>query len=304
MVDQIGKRQLLSALTELGCVSRRTGRQSASGSRVTVGNPTTSMATEAVLDRVASDWTRVGVFFRLVPTLHAVDLENLICRTAEVARDDERVFVCAASWLAAHHAFVNGRRLSALASNLSSEPLAVLGALLSLAAASSDGRAPEIEAALARCRPVRASRPLFRIMEQFPSLRARVKAQALPIFAAWGFWHDDRALKPDIIRPVEWLLDHVPELRCRALLGPSVEADLTTLVLASGGIGATAQEFARSNGVSYAAAHGAATRLIQRGVLSRARSGVRQLLRLTPFAARWFSAHSPTRVRRGAGSAA
>jgi hypothetical protein len=181
-----------------------------------VRNATTTMATETVLDRIASDWTRVGVFFRVVPTSHAVDLEDLICRTAEVARDDERIFVCAASWLAVHHAFVNGRRLSALACNLSPEPLAVLGALLSLAAASSDGRAPEVEAALARCRPIRPSRPLFRIMEQFPSLHARVKAHALPIFAAWGFWHDDRALKPNVIHPVEWLLAHVPELRCPA----------------------------------------------------------------------------------------
>jgi hypothetical protein len=269
-----------------------------------VVNAITKMATEAVLDRIASDWARVGVFFRVAPTSHAVDLEDLICRTAEAARDDERIFICAASWLAAHHAFVNGRRLSALASNMVSEPLAVLGALLSFATASSDGRAPEVEAALARCRPIRPSRPLFRIMEQFPSLRERVKTHALPIFAAWGFWHDDRALKPDVVRPVEWLLDHVPELRCRALLGPSVEADLATLVLASDGIGTTAQEFARSNGVSYAAAHGAATRLIQRGVLYRARSGVRQLLRLTPFAARWFSTQSPPRRRRKVASAA
>jgi hypothetical protein len=253
-------------------------------------NATIEGAAELMLDRLAADWARLGVFFRVVPTSHPVNLEDLIGRTARVARDDERLFVCAVSWLATHHAFVNGRRLSAVASELSGEPLAVLGALLSLAIAGSDGRASELGAAVARCRRIRPMRPLFRVMEQFPSLRARVEADALPVIAKWGFWHDDQTLKPTVIRSVEWLLQHAPELRCRAVFGPSVEADLVALVLANAGDGVTAQDLAHATHISYAAAHAAASRLVQRGILFRGRAGVRQQLRLTPLAAPLFAA--------------
>jgi hypothetical protein len=254
--------------------------------------------TEALLDRVAGDWARLGVFFRVVPTTQPLDIEDVICRTAAVTRADERVFVCAASWLAIHHAFVNGRRLSALVPNLAQDASAVLGALLALATSGAEGHAPELEAAIARCRRIRPPRPLFRIMDQFRSLRERVKAHALPIFEQWGFWHDDTTLKPTVIRPVEWLLGYVPELRCRALLGPSVEADIVAMALAETGKPITVRDVALTGQISYAAAHAAATRLVQRGVLYRERSGVRQLLWLTPLVAQWFetmarSAHRP-----------
>jgi hypothetical protein len=36
-------------------------------------------------------------------------------------------------------------------------------------------------------------------------------SNALPIFAAWGVWHDDQTLEPAAIRPVTWLLGRVPE---------------------------------------------------------------------------------------------
>lgn len=254
-----------------------------------------AVVTDEVLDRVAADWARLGVFFQIGPRTHPVDLEELICRTAVVARDDERLFVCAVSWLAVHHAFVNGRRLSALAPDLTAEASAVLGALLAFATGAADERAPELEAAIARCRPMRRLQPLFRVVEQFPSLRAQVQARALPLFTTWGFWHHDTTLKAGVIRPVEWLRSHVPELRCRALLGPSIEADIVAMVLADTRNPGTVRDVARTNRISYASAHAAATRLVQRGVLYRARSGVRQYLRLTPLVERWFDlmARSP-----------
>jgi hypothetical protein len=236
-------------------------------------------ADPADLDALAAAWARLGVLFGVEPAGAIVNVEALICVTARAAPHDERLFVCAASWLARHHGFVNGRRLSALAAALDGEASAVLGALLSLAREGA-GAAPELEAARARCRPLAHPRPLFAAMETMRVLRERVRRHALPAFAAWGLWHD-AALKPSAVRPAAWLLHRVPELRVRALLGPSVEADLMAHALAAE---VTVRDVARMALVSYAAAHSAADRLVARGLLTRERAAQRQVLRPTPFA--------------------
>ncbi len=74
------------------------------------------------------------------------------------------------------------------------------------------------------------------------------------------------------------MLERVPELRARALLGPSVEADLMAFALAGD---VTVRDVARATQVSYAATHDAASRLVGRGLLVRERIAQRQLLRPT-----------------------
>src|SRR5256885_13027599 len=79
------------------------------------------------LDLLAAKWTRLGVLFAARPAARPVDLERLLCDTARAAQFDERLFVCAASWLAQYHGFVNGRRLSALTVGLDRQASAALG---------------------------------------------------------------------------------------------------------------------------------------------------------------------------------
>ncbi len=233
------------------------------------------------LSALAADWARLGVLFSVEPSRAPVDLELLICATARAAPDDERLFVCAASWLAQYHGFVNGRRLSALASHLDPTASAVLGALLSVAGEAAGG-APELEAARARCHPLAEPQPFFAVMRSMRVLRERVRRHALPVFATWGLWHDDIALKPAAVRPMAWLLRTASELRVRAVLGPSIEADLMARALAGG---VTVREVARAAQASYAAVHGAADRLVWRGLLLRERVARSQVLRPTAFAA-------------------
>lgn len=232
------------------------------------------------LDALAAAWTRMGVLFAVPAATTPVDLERLICDTARAARFDERLFVCAASWLAEHHGFVSGRRLGGLAAELRGQDSATLGALLTFAL---DGAASiaELDGALTRCKPLARHRPLFDIMDTMRVLRDRVRRHALPLFSAWGLWHDEATLKPSAIRPVRWLLDHTPELRTRALLGPSVEADLMASALAGE---VTVRDVARRTEVSYAAMHDAASRLVGRGLLVRERVAQRQMLRPTAAA--------------------
>ena len=164
------------------------------------------------LDTIAAGWARLGVLFGIEASREPVDLELLICVTARVGPEDERLFVCAASWLAEHHAFVNGARLSALAAQLDPVASAVLGALLSLADDAAGG-APKLEAARARCRPLARLRPLFVVMSSMRVLTDRAARDALPAFLSWGLWHDDQTLKPAAVRPLAWVLQNVPELR-------------------------------------------------------------------------------------------
>jgi hypothetical protein len=258
---------------------------------------TASAPTE--LDALAADWARLGVLFGVEPSHTLVDVELLLCATARVAPDDERLFVCAASWVAQYHAFVNSRRLSALAAHLDRRASAVLGALLSVAGEGTGG-APDLEAARARCRPLVDPQPLFTATHSMRVLRDRARRNALPVFASWGLWHDDATLKPAAIRPAEWLLRKVPELRVRALLGPSVEADLMAHALAGG---ATVREVARVTQTSYAAVHGAADRLVARRLLVRERVAQSQILHPTTFAMEVLRGRGarPTHAR-GAGS--
>ena len=166
------------------------------------------------LDALAADWARLGVLFAVEPSPAPVDVERLIVATARAAPDDERLFVCAASWVAEHHGFVNGERLAAFAGDLDARTSAVLGALLSVAAGSARPL-PELEAARARCRPLAEPQPLFSATDSMRVLRERARRNALPVFAVWGLLHDDDRLKPSAIRPVAWLLTNVPELRAR-----------------------------------------------------------------------------------------
>jgi hypothetical protein len=251
------------------------------------------------LDAVASYWAHLGVLFGVRPAQEAVDVELLICDTARVAPADERLFICAVSWVAQYHAFVNGRRLSALAASLDPDASAVLGALLSVASEAAGG-APELEAARARCRPLATPQPLFAAVRSMRVLNDRVRRDALPIFSAWGLWHNDATIKPAAIRPVTWLIQRVPELRVRSLLGPSVEADLMARVLA--GV-VTVREVARMTLTSYAAVHSAADRLVWRGLVVRERVAQSQVLRPTNFAVDVLQCGHPTRGRGARGRA-
>jgi hypothetical protein len=113
----------------------------------TVANATTILAAgetarASQLAQVAADWARIGVWLSVTLAADPVDVEALIARTALVARDDERIFVGAASWLAAYRGWVNGRRLATVMVDLArSDPTAsaVAGALLTLAAGHAAG---------------------------------------------------------------------------------------------------------------------------------------------------------------------
>ena len=274
----------------------------------TIHTPRKAHQQTAQLDRLAARWSRAGAFLTVAPTTVSIDLEQLICDTATASRASERLFVVAASWLAAHHLFVNGRRLAALARQLATAPAesgiasAALGALLDVAIAGahrSGGPPPDaLVAARSVCQPLAdqnlPARPFFLAMSNRRSLRERMRRTTTPLFAHWGLWHDDSATKPESVRPVSWIMARTPELRVRALLGATLEAELLWAALlhneqqADGRHhmtdGPTVSSVAAFAAASYAGTHEAAERLVRRGLLVRTRDGVRQLLQPTESA--------------------
>ena len=106
------------------------------------------------------------------------------------------------------------------------------------------------------------------------------RIHSLPLYRRWGLWHDDVKLKTVSVYPLARILK-VPELRTRALCGPSIES---AFMAHSMDRITNARSLSRDIGVSYAAAHAAVERLVGRGLLLRHRNGVRQELSLSAFA--------------------
>jgi DNA-binding MarR family transcriptional regulator len=224
-------------------------------------------------------WRRIGVNFTGAASAEPVDVERLIIATASRASTDERLTVCAASWLAQYHDLVDGRRLSELTRETSLRTRGYLGAMLSLAIDGVDGagRAPQFDTALSHCRPLRDAQPFYDSTNTLPALRLWMLQRALPIYRRWHLWHDDASLQHKSVQSLRQLLK-VPELRARALLGPSIEA---SCIAHTQQYITNARSLSRALGATYAATHAAVERLVGRGLLIRTRNGVRQDLRLS-----------------------
>lgn len=234
-------------------------------------------------DDLYPPWRRLGVNFTGPSSPHVVDVETLILATASKASSDERLTVCAASWLAQFHDLVDGRRLSELTREAAPRTRAYLGALLSLAIESPDGagRAPQFDTALSHCNPLRRAQAFYDSANDMSTQRLWMQRRGLPLYQRWHLWHDDRNLQRKSLYSLDQLLK-VPELRARAVLGPSIEASCIALTFDRV---TNARSLSRLLGVTYAATHAAVERLVGRGLLIRTRNGVRQDLRLSNLSA-------------------
>lgn len=109
---------------------------------------------------------------------------------------------------------------------------------------------------------------------------------ALPIFARWGFWYHEVSVKTDAVRPIGWILAHCPEFRMRALFGADLESEIIDVLLETP---ATVSDLSEQFGVTYAAAHKAASKLVGRGLIRRTAEGRRKMLLVSPGIGEWLS---------------
>jgi hypothetical protein len=160
------------------------------------------MTSQSQRDSVAARWSHVGGGLVTPPSSEVSSLERLIADTAQVARDEARIFWIAASWLARYSDLVDVEVLQVALAELDVEPRAVAGALLSVAALE-DQRVGRLLPAVGLRTPMVPARPLFRVVEETPALIPLLRDDTLPVFLAWGFWQDDITWKFDAIRPRE-----------------------------------------------------------------------------------------------------
>lgn len=125
------------------------------------------------------------------------------------------------SWLGQHGALVDRRDLGRRLATAPADTQALAGAVLALAGRLS-GTADRWRAVLRRCAPLDTPRPFFRRAEARPWLRAKLQTAHDPTMRRWGWLLDpaDAVAKDAAVAGRASLLDHVPEMRPRALVGP------------------------------------------------------------------------------------
>ncbi|MFC1543929.1 hypothetical protein ACFL4Y_01595 [Gemmatimonadota bacterium] len=213
-----------------------------------------------------------------------VDLESLIAQSLNHLTGDARLFWCLASWLSVHHELVNTRRLGKILDKLGTADSALAGVLLEIARIESP-EATSLVHLQGHCRRLDDEQVLFKTIEKLAGYERVFEDQWLEEFRRWGFLHYQWTDKRDAIRPVTWILRHVPELRMRAILGAGQEAEILEMALRQP---VTVTQISRVLEYTYAASHSAAGRLLRRGLMKREEEGKHVFLRPHEVVQNWF----------------
>lgn len=238
--------------------------------------------------KVSREWVRVGVMLHADPAVATVDLESLIVRSLDCFRGDARLFWCAASWLSVHHELINTRRFGKLLDPLEKEASALAGLLFEVAFIQ-NSEATKLEQAQRHCQALDKPQALFDVMVENEALWKVIASETLPLFEKWGFLHNQTTDKRDAIRPISWILKKCPELRIRALIGATLEAEIIEMSLAKP---ITATEVSRQLQYTYSAVHAAVMRLVRRGLLKRQETDREIYLVPQDTMQRWLTSYS------------
>lgn len=202
---------------------------------------------------VEADWTRLGMLFNCAPAQHTPDLERLLLETARRAPGNARLLPLSVTWLSAYGACVARHRLRRLVeSELEPEHQPALGLILS--AAVDHGASRDLLLAAEVCRPASPERPLFDVHAEEP-LRSLARSTASPAALAWGLWIPEIAVKPEALRPIDWILRENPSCRDRIIR----KGDLRVSILESlrhdtaHGVAASESQLARLAGANRSA---------------------------------------------------
>ena len=245
-------------------------------------------SSKGIMELAASEsktWEQLGIGFESDASQAVVLPERLLSISYPLMPRNPRLFWAVASWLAVHHQMVNGRLLVKELKALNIQDSAIAGVLLSVAL-ELNPMASTLAQAVKHCVPTKDQDVLFDQNRQIPALAAIVRDESLALFIDWGFWHNQISDKRDAIRPVSWLIRTCPELRIRSLLGATLDAEIMMHVLVQA---QTATDLMDDLPYTYAAIHEAATRLSDRGLLSRQSRGRAVVLDVPSGISKWLS---------------
>lgn len=168
------------------------------------------------LDKVITQWARVGVLFGHKPDRRTPDLEHLLLNTARHAPGSARLFYLSVTWLSQYGNFIARHRLKHLAeTNLAIEYQPTLGALLALAV--KHGASKELLIAAEACHQANTPHPLFEVQQRSKTLTEIARKQASPEGLKWNLWVPDQPTKLDALRPANWIIKHNPVFLSRVI---------------------------------------------------------------------------------------
>jgi hypothetical protein len=223
------------------------------------------------LERLISQWTRIGAGFATDQSPEPPDLERLLLETARQATGMARVFIMAATWLHHYGDLIAKHRLKRLIRDeLECEHHATLGLLLDIA---QQGTHPARFASIVReLSPASEPRPLFDVERSPARLAERARRRASLISARWGLWCEDIEFKKDALRPAFWLMSQNPGLITRADFRGDLRASVLAALEHDADAGLSELELARRCGGSRAQVRSALDNLELTGKARRFRT--------------------------------
>lgn len=238
------------------------------------------------LDRVLADWTALGVLFGARPSKQTPDIEDLLLRTADVMPTFARLLPTTVTWLVQYERLVCRHRLACLAEQVTDDRAsATLGLILDLARENT--QSGHLNIAVAACRTLTAAQPLFDVDRRSSMLAGLAENEACSVAKQWGLWTTEPSLKPDAIRPANWLINQNPTLRDRAIFSGNLRATILATLSADPEAGRSEAALARACRVTRKALREALDHLEFCGLVERRSTdaGIQTVLQLDRSAA-------------------
>ncbi len=236
-------------------------------------------------------WARVGAAFNVDPAAQTPDLERLLLSTARAGRREARLFIMAATWLAAYGRTVAKHRLRRLVRDeLDAADAATLGLMLELAADAGPKRGPSFRRVIETCRDV-ARRgghfdgpacPLFDVYDTHAAARRRLEREATDVARSWNWLAPPMDLKPDALRRPGWVVRTNPLLGRRADMRGDLRSSILATLRNDPAAGKSESALARACGVTRAGLRSALERLILAGHVVTRAEGRRKVIELAP----------------------
>lgn len=239
---------------------------------------------------VTRRWVRAGVAFGAPIADSDLDLERLLLDTARTVSTNPRLAVLPVTWLVHYDLCVARHRLAHLAGEeLESGFVPALGYLMDCAHEHL-GRAP-FRDAITVCaerlerEPVEPA-PLYDTQRGSPRLIELARSETSEVGRRWGRWARPFTLRPDAVRPPQWVMRHNPHFRERAHLEGDLRASIIATLRWDPDAGTSAVEIQHRCGCrSYPPVLHAIHQLERAGTIERVRVGTSKRIRLTGSAA-------------------
>lgn len=168
------------------------------------------------LDHLIARWSRAGILFGQRPARTSPDPERLLLATARLIPQSPRLYQHVIAWLSQYDCFIARHRLKRLIlDELEPAHRPALGLILDLAI--EHGASRELNKAANECGQLTEPQPLFAIHQTSPLRRDLARRTASPTAIQRGLWAPEIELTLDALRPVNWIIQHNPSYRERAI---------------------------------------------------------------------------------------